>query len=215
MAVKTYSLRTNGASQLLINFRVREFACKDGSDKILIDDDLVIVLQKIRIHFGKPVTINSGYRTASYNAKIGGSPNSQHLNGKAADIRVSDVTPLAVAQYAEIIGVGGIGHAPAGQGNFVHVDTRAARGRWEYYNGGKNTRPVSGFGGATPAPTPPPMAGATINIGPLTIAVNGQERTARAGLVGDENYVHLRDFVAALGGVVGYDEQTRRISVTV
>ena len=67
MAIKTYSLKADGDRQLTENFRIREFACHDGSDKILIDDQLPQLLQEIRDYFGKPVTINSAYRNAAYN----------------------------------------------------------------------------------------------------------------------------------------------------
>ena len=94
MAIKQYSLKTDGAKQLSPAFRVREFRCRDGTDTILIDEGLVVVLQCIREHFGKPVTITSGYRTASHNAKVGGSKSSQHLLGRAADIQVQDTDCL-------------------------------------------------------------------------------------------------------------------------
>ena len=45
--------------QLSPSFKVREFACK-GSDVVLLDDELVVLLQCIREHFGKPVHITSG-----------------------------------------------------------------------------------------------------------------------------------------------------------
>ncbi len=63
------------------------------------------------------MTITSGYRTASHNAKVGGSKSSQHLLGRAADIQVQDTDPLAVAAYAESLmpGWGGVGRLP-GQG---------------------------------------------------------------------------------------------------
>ena len=70
--------------QLSPSFKVREFACK-GSDAIRLDDELVVLLQCIREHFGKPVHITSGYRTAAHNAAVGGSKSSQHLLGRAAD----------------------------------------------------------------------------------------------------------------------------------
>jgi len=221
LAISSYSKVRDGATQLSANFKVSEFACKDGSDAILIDDKLVVFLQKIRDHFAKPVTINSSYRTANHNAKNGGSPNSQHLYGKAADISVAGVVPLQVAQYAESIGVGGIGHAPAGQGNYVHVDTRTVISRWDYINGGKNTKTVSSFGSApsTPGtpdkPTSPPATNTTITIEGKSFFVNGQEIKSRAGLVDNENYVHLRDFIAALEGGIVYDEKTRRVSIKV
>jgi len=211
MPVRTYSLHTDGNIRLSPNFLVREFSCKDGSDKILIDDELVDILQKIRDHFGKPITINSGYRTARHNANNGGASSSQHLYGKATDTSVAGVTPLAVAQFAESLGVGGIGHAPAGQGNFVHIDTRTVKSRWEYCNGGKSTRAVAGFGGTSILP---PASDAAISIEIKSIYVNGSEKKVRAGLIDEANYVNLRDLVIAMGGTVTYDDKNRQISIT-
>lgn len=143
--VKTYSKKKDGNTKLSANFTVREFACKDGSDKVLIDADLVAILQKIRDHFGKPITINSAYRNAAYNLKIGGVSNSQHVKGTAADICVSGVAPAEVVKYAEYImpDKGGIGL----YSSFVHVDVRTSRSRWTNY--GKENA-VSGFPGYTP-----------------------------------------------------------------
>lgn len=45
MSVITYSLKTDGSKNLSTNFKIKEFACKDGSDTVLIDSDLVKVLQ--------------------------------------------------------------------------------------------------------------------------------------------------------------------------
>ena len=92
------------------SFKVREFACK-GSDVVLLDDELVVLLQCIREHFGKPVHITSGYRTAAHNAAVGGSKSSQHLLGRAADFYVEGVDVATVAAYAETLlpSRGGIG----------------------------------------------------------------------------------------------------------
>lgn len=153
MAVKIYSKKNNGSAKLSANFTVKEFACKDGSDKILIDTDLVLTLQKIRDHFGKAVTINSAYRNPNYNKKIGGVSNSQHTKGTAADIVVKGVAPEEVAKYAEYImpNAGGIGLYPS----FVHVDVRAKRSRWTNYGREKS---VSGFPGYSPNKTGPEPA---------------------------------------------------------
>ena len=45
-------------------------------------------LEVLRERSGGPVRINSGYRSPQLNRKIGGAPNSNHLTGCAADIRV-------------------------------------------------------------------------------------------------------------------------------
>lgn len=138
MAIKQYSLKKDGAKQLSPAFRVREFRCRDGTDTVLIDEGLVVLLQCIREHFGKPVTITSGYRTASHNAKVGGSKSSQHLLGRAADFWVEGVPVATVAAYAEKLlpGRGGIGRYPKDAAHptrktgWVHVDTRPNKSRW-------------------------------------------------------------------------------------
>lgn len=128
MTIKAYSKKKDGNKKVSNNFRVREFACSDGSDPIFIDSELVTVLQKIREHFGKSVTITSAYRTPKHNKSIGGTTYSQHLYGKAADIKVSTVSPKKVAAYAEKLlpKKGGIGV----YGTFTHIDVRSVRSRW-------------------------------------------------------------------------------------
>lgn len=145
MGVKTYSKRKDGNVNLTTNFKVSEFACHDGSDIVLISEELVTLLQKIRDHFGKPVTVNSAYRTAAWNAKNGGAPKSQHLLGTAADITIHGVTPLEVAQYAEFLQpkTGGIGVYKS----FTHVDVRSSRARWDSRSGKEMA--VSGWTGYT------------------------------------------------------------------
>lgn len=126
--VRAYSKAKDGNTALTKNFKVREFACRDGSDVIFISMDLVEILQKIRDHFGKPVNINSAYRTPAYNKKVDGATYSQHLYGMAADISISGVSPKTVADYAETLlpKTGGIGI----YGTFTHVDVRAVKSRW-------------------------------------------------------------------------------------
>lgn len=126
--VRAYSKAKNGNEKVSANFKVKEFACKDGSDPIFIAPSLVEVLQSIRTHFGKAVNINSGYRTPTYNKKVGGATYSQHLYGTAADIRITGVKPKDVAAYVETLmpNCGGIGI----YSNFTHVDVRATKSRW-------------------------------------------------------------------------------------
>ena len=129
MTIKAYSKAKDGNKKLSTNFRVREFACTDGSDPIFIDSDLVNVLQKIRTHFGKSVTITSAYRTPTKNKACGGSTYSQHLYGKAADVKIAGVAPKKVAAYAETLlkNKGGIGI----YSTFTHIDVRSTKSRWK------------------------------------------------------------------------------------
>lgn len=139
MAIKQYSLKNDGAKQLSPAFRVREFRCRDGTDTILIDEGLVVLLQCIREHFGAKVHITSGYRTAAYNATLpGASKTSQHIQGRAADFWVEGVPVATVADYAEKLlpGRGGIGRYPKDAAHpsrktgWVHIDTRPNKSRW-------------------------------------------------------------------------------------
>lgn len=153
MAVKTY--KKGSATKLSKNFSVHEFACHGSGccSLVLIDDKLVEYLQKIRDHFGSTVTISSGYRCATHNAKptTGGAKTSRHVKGQAADIVVEGVRPAEVARYAESIGVLGIGlYETAKDGNFVHIDTRTSKSFW--YGQAQAYR--STFGGSTASPAP-------------------------------------------------------------
>ena len=135
MAIKQYSLAKDGARQLAPGFQVRGFRCRDGSDVVMIDESLVMLLQCIREHFGKPITITSGYRTATHNTAVGGAKSSQHLLGRAADIQVQGVSVEDVAAYAESLmpAWGGVGRYPVKAGRtkgWVHVDTRPNKSRW-------------------------------------------------------------------------------------
>ena len=127
MALNVYSLERDGEKSLSKNFKVREFRCKDGSDPIFIDSELVEILQKVRDHSGSPVHINSAYRGAKF---------SQHQYGKAADIYIQGILITKLAEYVETLmpNKGGIGIYPIKPGvrdcAFVHVDVRAAKSRW-------------------------------------------------------------------------------------
>lgn len=122
--------------QLTKNFHISEFACKDGSQvpPELVDNVQLLAknLQVLRDHLGEPVRLNSGYRTPSYNARIGGAKNSQHLLAKAADITVKSKTPRQLAEIIERLILegrmkqGGIGIYPG----FLHYDVRGRKVRW-------------------------------------------------------------------------------------
>lgn len=128
--IHAYSKAASGGKLLSAHFKVREFACGDGSDAVLVAPRLVMVLETIRAHFGTAVRINSGYRTPQYNAKVGGVAHSQHCYGTAADITVRGQAPATVAAFARQImpDWGGVGvYARKG---FTHIDVREKRSDW-------------------------------------------------------------------------------------
>lgn len=48
------------------------------------------VLDPLREWYGKPITVNSGFRCPALNEAVRGSKTSQHMNGQAADIDTGD-----------------------------------------------------------------------------------------------------------------------------
>lgn len=115
--------------QLSKNFYLSEFSCSCGCGFDDIDSRVVSILQEIRDHYGAPVTITSGCRCRHHNALVGGSPNSQHLCGKAADFKVKGVAPSEVVAYIDekhpnTLGLGEYS-------SWVHVDVRRGRVRWK------------------------------------------------------------------------------------
>jgi len=118
------------------NFSKKEFDCNDKSEMpINVYHNMVKVanqLQALRDELGKPIHINSAYRSEEYNAKIGGVSNSQHIMGRAADIVIKDMTPMEVYITIELliekgdILQGGLGMYDS----FVHMDIRGTKARW-------------------------------------------------------------------------------------
>ena len=59
----------------------------------------VHVLEPVRAHFGRPVTVNSGYRSPAVNRAVKGSSTSQHVRGEAVDFEVPGVPNMDVAKW--------------------------------------------------------------------------------------------------------------------
>jgi uncharacterized protein YcbK (DUF882 family) len=130
---------------LSLNWSRAELACKCGCGLGInpgdIDPLLVDGLQRMREILGRPIwcvrrtpnglyyAAGSGCRCVAHNRHVGGSPNSQHLFGKAADIwghspHILRAVALQVPQFE----AGGIGYYPTR--GFLHVDVRKTRSRW-------------------------------------------------------------------------------------
>ena len=122
--------------QLTKNFSKSEFDSNDGVPmpfEVLQNvQELAVNLQVLRDYIGTSISINSGYRSAKHNKKIGGSVNSQHLLGNAADIVVTGKTPKEVKEIIENLisekkmKQGGLSAYPT----FVHYDIRGEKARW-------------------------------------------------------------------------------------
>jgi hypothetical protein len=96
---------------LSVNFTLKELTKSDTATRLNLDnnpDEATIenlkllcqeVLQPIREHFGKSVTVNSGFRSPESNAAVGGSKTSDHCLGRAADIEIDGVPNPELAQW--------------------------------------------------------------------------------------------------------------------
>jgi hypothetical protein len=96
---------------LSANFSLKELTKSDTATRLGIDntpDEETIdnlktlcdkVLQPVREHFGKSVTVNSGYRSPESNAAVGGSKTSDHCKGQAADIEIEGIPNPELAQW--------------------------------------------------------------------------------------------------------------------
>lgn len=98
-----------------------------------IDQNLYDLLDDIREKVGQPININCAYRCPAHNAEVGGVPNSEHVQGSAADLDATNIGVEELAQIAEALGADGVGRYFNDQ--FVHTDTRSGRigdgFRWE------------------------------------------------------------------------------------
>ena len=131
------------------HFVVQEFDCHSGveypvewiGDRLQV---LVDTLEVIRHYWGGPLVVICGYRTADYNARLaarssGVARNSQHVQGRAADVRPSQPSTARVMELHYLVlklhgegklpRLGGLGVYP----RWIHVDVRAGSGhlaRW-------------------------------------------------------------------------------------
>jgi len=111
------------------HFKRSEFACRDGCGFDTVDHATLEILEAVRVGFDAPVIINSGCRCPAHNAAVGGVPDSQHVLGRAADIRVVGHEPVDVYSWINRR------YPDASLGlysTFVHIDTRTnGPARWK------------------------------------------------------------------------------------
>ena len=164
MAIKTY--RRGAAAQLTAHFNSREFDCKGskgccscGCTATLVDTKLVRKLQVLRRWPDASVGVNSGYRCKAHNRCQGGSTNSFHTKGQAADIRCSAVSAATLARRAQELGFTGIGL----YSNRIHVDTRSKKYYFRVNSSGREIA-VATHGG-TKKKCPYQLGTATLRIG--------------------------------------------------
>lgn len=104
---------------LSAHFSRYEFAEHDNGAQHEIDRRLLDVLERLRAITGQPLSIVSGYRSPAYNRRVGGAPQSQHIYGRAADVKPGRFT----VRQALDAGATGVGYDRGGW--VVHIDVRS------------------------------------------------------------------------------------------
>lgn len=75
-------------------------AAKENLETLCVE-----LLQPIRDEIDSPILINSGYRAPALNRLINGAPNSQHMEGKAADIICPGISPVRLFKMISGMGI--------------------------------------------------------------------------------------------------------------
>jgi uncharacterized protein YcbK (DUF882 family) len=117
--------------------RLAEFLRSGPDDRRgSVDPELIQLLDSVAGHFGRnrEIIVVSGYRSREYNKlrtlqSRGVAKESQHLEGKAMDIRLEGITIMALRDFLKKLRRGGVGFYP--DSNFVHMDT----GKVRYWSG--------------------------------------------------------------------------------
>jgi len=122
--------------KLTKSFTFAEFESNDGAvmppEVKKNIQELAKNLQIIRDYVGKPIKINSGYRSPGQNEKVGGRSQSKHMIGQAADFTIPGMkTSEVLAIVEKLIALkkikqGGVGYYPT----WIHYDIRGTKARW-------------------------------------------------------------------------------------
>jgi|SRR3990167_8175779 len=118
------------------HFSSKEFECP-CCQQIKYSNDFIFTLEQFRQDIDKPILISSGYRCPKHNQDVGGSPRSQHMEGRAADITVPGRNSYRLAYEAAVVRFldipivfDGIGCYPESSNQFIHVDIRGNACFW-------------------------------------------------------------------------------------
>lgn len=112
------------------NFSPQEIACR-GDGKLMVDEHAMDLLQKLRERLGRPMILNSAYRSEWWNRKVGGAKYSYHKKAQAFDVRMDNQNPQEFERIAKEVGFKGIIRYP--KNGFIHIDTRST----PYNSGGQ------------------------------------------------------------------------------
>lgn len=114
------------------HFTRGEFACKCGCGRADMQPLFLGRLQALRMIWGKPMIITSGYRCPDHPVEKAKATPGAHNQGIAADIGVSGADAVALLRLALDANFTGIGVQQKGSGRFLHLDIREHPAIWSY-----------------------------------------------------------------------------------
>ena len=107
------------------HFSRNELECHCRCGQMEMDHEFLNRLESLRIAFGKPMPISSGFRCPTYNAQVSGTGfTGPHITGKAVDVAISGEEAFELLALALAHGFTGIGLKQNGPHNkrFIHLD---------------------------------------------------------------------------------------------
>jgi hypothetical protein len=125
------------------NFSPEEIACR-GTGKLLVNEPALDKLQALRDRLGKPLIVNSAYRSPEHNRAVGGATRSKHMEGAAFDIAMANHDPHAFEAAARESGSSASASIRA-RASCTSISGRRASGA-----------PLPETGQRPPLPEPPP-----------------------------------------------------------
>ena len=114
------------------HFSRGEFTCKCGCGRADMKPEFMGRLQALRMIWGKPMIITSGYRCPDHPVEKAKANPGTHAQGIAADIGISGADAVTLLRLALDANFTGIGVQQKGNGRFLHLDIREHPAIWSY-----------------------------------------------------------------------------------
>jgi zinc D-Ala-D-Ala carboxypeptidase len=135
-----------------LSFTPKEIASK-GEGELLVNEEALDKLQRLRDLLGKPLFLTSAYRSKAHNTRVGGAKHSKHLLGEAFDVQMKNHDPHQFEAAARRVGFYGFGYYI--NSGFMHIDIGPARSWGTPW--AKSNNPPADLPDvvATPTPTKP------------------------------------------------------------
>jgi zinc D-Ala-D-Ala carboxypeptidase len=103
------------------NFTESEFRCRH-TGKCEMRPDFMVRLQRLRLAYGKPMKITSGFRDRTHPVEARKASTGAHALGRACDVSVTGADAIRLMVLAVEMGFTGIGVQQKGEGRFIHLD---------------------------------------------------------------------------------------------